>query len=82
MSKCCPSTTVQFINKSQSTIPYTEQMRDLYGRVPRVQIAYFDPEANDYYISNNQTLVKLTGNPVSNIVIDHGGVSTGMVKIH
>lgn len=77
---CCPSNIVTFFNQEQTEITYSEANRLQFGRVPKVQVSYYDPISNDYYISNNQTSVALIGNPVSQIRVNHGGVSTGLVK--
>lgn len=77
---CCPSNIVTFSNQEQTVINYSEALRNQFGRVPKVQVSYFDPVSSDYYISNNQTAVALIGNPVSQIRVDHGGLSSGIIK--
>jgi hypothetical protein len=78
---CCTPTIFPFYNVATSTIDYSPLLREKYGRVPQVQVSYYDEEADEYYVSNNSTRVSLSGNPVNSIAVDHGGAASGIVRI-
>lgn len=78
---CCLPYIQAFSNKEISIINYPQSLRDVYGRVPQVQVLYWDVYANEYYVSHTSTRVALTGNPVDTITINHGGLATGIIKI-
>lgn len=77
---CCPPIIVPFYNVSTSAIGYGAEQRRMHGEVPQVQVTYYDPEADEYVLSNS-TRIALTGNPVDQINIDHGGPNTGVIRI-
>lgn len=65
---CCNITYRTFVNEAVTTIPYT-------GAVPTVTVSYLvDGEWN----ISVATSIKLVG---GNIVVDHGGIATGVVKV-
>jgi hypothetical protein len=75
---CCPQNIIPFNGVSSSTIVYTQAMRNQWGRVPRIEIIYADN--GEYYVAN-QLGVRMYGSPVNQIVIDHGGPQTGIIKL-
>lgn len=42
---------------------------------------YYDEVTEEFVVSNNTVRVALTGVPVDQIDIDHGGLQTGIIKI-
>lgn len=78
---CCPSNITTFSNATETVIGYSDSLRETFGRVPKIEVYYRDPIANDYYISNNQSAVSLIGNPVNQIKVNHGGPASGAIKI-
>jgi hypothetical protein len=78
MPRCCEETKFQFNNASTTTIAYSDAMRDMYGTQPRVFVWYYDPVTGEFYLSTFFTVIKFNG---SNINIDHGGPSTGIVVV-
>lgn len=78
---CCTPTIFPFANVVSSTIDYNAGLRAKYGRVPQVQVLYYDSEAGELLVSNNTTRIALTGNPVNSIAIDHGGMQSGIIRI-
>lgn len=78
---CCAPTIVPFYNVASSRVNYTDTLRNTYGNVPKVEVSYFDEDNNEFYISNNQTRVSLSGNPVNMININHGGPASGVIRI-
>lgn len=77
---CCPDTKFSFFNTSTTSIAYTPALRELYGNTPHVEVLYWD--GTQYVRQGIFTEVRLVGSPVTSIVIDHGGISQGMVKIN
>lgn len=79
---CCPSHILPFNNTLVSTIGYTETMRSIYGRYPDVQI-YYREDSGEYVRAINPSGIRLTVNHdlVETITVDHGGNSTGFIKI-
>lgn len=78
MPKCCIPTQIVFSNAESTTVTYDQAMRDKYGVQPKVYVYYYDPVANEYYLSPWYTVMKFNG---SQITVDHGGPSSGMLVI-
>lgn len=78
---CCPLNIVPFNNESVSVVSYSQTFRDTYGQRPKVQVLYYDSIAGNYYVSNNQSSVRLSGSPTDTITVDHGGSAVGLIKI-
>lgn len=76
---CCPQIETQFNNVSSSTIAYTSLMQQQFGNTPRVFVYYYDPDTDEYYLSNAFfTRVAFVG---GNILIDHGGPQSGYIVV-
>lgn len=75
---CCPTTPVQFVDEASTTIAYTPIMQEQYGPTPRVFVWYRDEVTGELVASSWFTLMKVQG---GNIVVDHGGPSTGFIVI-
>lgn len=67
---CCDVTTVIFVNQSITTIPWTTTDK------PVVQVAYQQTDGT----YNFSFFVNIKRTPTE-IIIDHGGPATGVVKI-
>lgn len=78
---CCPPTIIPFSNVPFSEFGYSELMRTQHGSVPKVEVLYFDTETNEFYLSTSQSTVTLSGNPVNNVYVDHGGPNSGVIKL-
>lgn len=77
---CCTPTIFPFYNIANSTIDYSAVLRNKYGRVPQVEVLYWDEDAQEYTLSNNPG-VSLSGNPVNSIEVNHGGLQTGIIRV-
>jgi hypothetical protein len=77
---CCPPTIITFYNVPSTTVDYSQALRDLHGRVPKVEVSYWDEDNDEYYLSTANR-VSLHGSPVSSIIVDHGGSGTGILRI-
>lgn len=73
----CDPTVIEFTNKANLTIPYTTSMKDKYGVVPTVQIWIYV----DGVLQNVGVVATFDTMPPDNIIIDFGGVSSGVVVI-
>lgn len=69
---CCTTTTIPFVNEAVTTVPYT-------GTRPSIEVAYLNPD-NTYTLGGAGIFSQITFN-ATNFVIDHGGVSSGIVKL-
>jgi len=67
---CCNTNITPFSNESVTTLSYT-------GQRPTVDVAYLEPD-NTFSTSGKFTQVQITA---SQVIIDHGGPSSGYVKI-
>jgi len=75
---CCPSNIVPFFDVATSVIPYAGQ----FGPEPKVSLYYRDPDTGQWYTVNAFMGTSVHFDPVlSEILIDHGGILTGFVKI-
>ena len=77
---CCTPTIVPFVNAAISTISYPSGLKTLYGNYPRVQIIYYDNDAAEYVVATplEESRVAFNG---TQIIIDHGGNQSGLIKI-
>lgn len=72
---CCPATIVTFTNQPSSTIGYTGGLAEQYGPEPNVQVFY---KEGTEFVQSEFSEVKFNG---STIIVDHGGLNTGIIKI-
>lgn len=70
---CCPAILNSFVNESITTIPYTNELRSIYGTRPFVQVVYRNDEG-EYQVAN--VGITIAG---GNITVDHGGPMTGLI---
>lgn len=76
---CCNPIVIPFYNQSTSTVAYGPALQSQFGQAPNVNVTYWD--GVQYVQAGITTQVKFTGFPVTQIDVDHGGVSTGLIKI-
>lgn len=67
---CCTPTITNFILETVTTVPYT-------GNRPIVTVLYLQPD-NTFQEAGILTLIQITA---TDVIIDHGGVATGLVKL-
>lgn len=78
---CCNPSVTTFFNVPSTTIGYGPSMQSQYGAAPKVTVLYWD-EANEQYVAAGVfTSISFVGYPVNQIVVDHGGPGTGIIKI-
>lgn len=77
---CCPPTIVPFSNAAITSFPYTVELQSKYGTEPRIEVFYYDA-GTETFIQNNGMPGSQVKDDGVNVVIDHGGVQTGIVKI-
>lgn len=68
MPACCDIKLVTFVNESTTTTPWT-------GDEPTVSVSYLVDGVWQVFV---QTVYKLLP---GSIVVDHGGVNTGVIKV-
>jgi hypothetical protein len=80
-TSCCDKFSFPFSNVAFTDIVLTADIQQQVGPFPKVQITYYDPETDDYYLVNG-----IPGVPVSInsgvLHIDHGGPNTGFIKLY
>lgn len=76
---CCSSTIQPFFNEASTTVIYGPSLQSQYGNAPKVSVLYWD--GTQYVAAGIFTSIAFTGFPVTSITVDHGGVSTGLLKI-
>lgn len=76
---CCTPTIIPFFNTPSSTIGYGPSLQSQYGLAPNVTVSYWD--GAQYVAAGIMTQIKFDGYPVTSITVDHGGISTGLLKI-
>lgn len=76
---CCSPLIVPFYNVSSSTINYGPSLQTQFGLAPNVTVTYWD--GTQYVAAGIMTEIKLVGFPVTQIVVEHGGASSGLIKI-
>lgn len=77
-SQECEPLVIPFNLLESITIPYTQQMKDLYGFVPTVQVWMYNESGE---LQNMGVSVTFDDYPPDNILIDFGGVGSGIIKI-
>lgn len=77
---CCNPTTIPFFNEASTTISYGPSLQEQYGNAPKVTVVYWD--GTQYVAAGIFTSIAFTGYPVTNITVDHGGSSTGIIKLN
>lgn len=65
---CCNVILEPFVNQSTTTIPYS-------GTRPTVSVSYFIDGVWQVFVASVVTLF------AGSIVVDHGGLSTGVVRV-
>jgi hypothetical protein len=85
---CCGETTeIKFIDALETIIPYGPVLQAKHGITPTVFVMYYEPgpdgdEENSFFrIGGTLTPIFLDGDPTTQIRINHGGKSTGIVKL-
>lgn len=79
---CCPYDNIPFFEEAVSVIPYTPAMQAAYGPEPHLSIYYQNPLTLLWYTINLIMGTDVRFNDTLNeIIIDHGGIFTGFVKI-
>lgn len=58
---------------------YGPALQTQFGQAPNVTVTYWD--GTQYVETGIMTQVRLVGFPVMQIVVDHGGEATGLIKI-
>ena len=74
---CCPPYLQSFSNVSLTIVPYGAAMKSKYGIAPNINTYFFDNIASEYVISF-VPLARILGDTIE---VDHGGPSTGYIKI-
>lgn len=72
---CCPESITTFAGVSSTTVPYNGE----YGANPKVTVVYLQDGV--WVASGIMTHVSMIGTPVTQVKVDHGGVSTGIIKL-
>jgi hypothetical protein len=75
--KCCNLSIIPFDGQAATVINYTADLKSRFGPVPSIDVYYRE-------ISGEHVKGEVAVNldyPVTRIRIDHGGVSSGYVKI-
>lgn len=79
---CCPSNIVPFFDEAVTVVPYSDSMKAAFGPEPHVSVFYKDPVTGIWYtISGIMGTEVKYDESLSEILIDHGGVLTGFIKI-
>lgn len=80
---CCNTpTTFKFISSARTEIVYGPSLRTKHGTWPHVYVYYYQPdEDGEIIIMGVFTRVSMVGSPPTKIIVDHGGVATGIIKI-
>jgi hypothetical protein len=76
---CCTPLIIPFFNKTSSTVSYGPALQTQFGPAPNVTVTYWD--GTQYVEAGIMTQVSLVGYPVTQIIVDHGGEATGLIKI-
>jgi len=76
---CCNPTISTFFNEAITTFGYGPSLQAQYGAAPKVNVYYWD--GTQYVASGVFTSISFTGYPVTSVTIDHGGASTGIIKL-
>jgi hypothetical protein len=76
---CCSPTIVPFFNAATSTIDYGPSLQLQFGQAPNVSVSYWD--GTQFVAAGITTQIKFDTFPVTQIIVDHGGPATGIIKI-
>lgn len=76
---CCNPTIIPFFNAATTTVSYGPAFQSQYGLAPTVTVSYWD--GTQYVAAGIMTQIKFDTYPVTQITVDHGGISTGILKI-
>lgn len=75
---CCTPILTSFQNVATTTIPYPQSLRDVYGNIPTIKIAYLE---NGEYKESTGFITHVSLD-TDQITIDHGGEATGVIKLN
>jgi len=76
---CCSPTIIAFHNTPSTTFGYGPSMVLQYGQAPKVDVIYWD--GTKYVSAGIMTQIKFDTYPVTQVTVDHGGASSGLIKI-
>jgi hypothetical protein len=76
---CCNPIVVSFFNAATTTVGYGPSLQSQFGLAPNVNVSYWD--GTQYVNAGITTQVKFNTYPVTQIIIDHGGPATGLIRI-
>lgn len=74
----CEPTEITFTNKTTLNIPYTAALKAMYGDMPTVQIWIYN---GDGLLQNIGIEALFDSYPVNTILLDFGGLASGVIKI-
>ena len=77
---CCPQTILNFADVTNSIFPYTEAMKFTYGAKPKVDVFYYNVEDGKFHNNNGMPTSEVSFDG-DFIYIDHGGLSSGYLKV-
>lgn len=72
---CCPESITTFAGGSSTTVPYNGE----FGPKPTVTVLYIIDGV--WTAAGVFTQISLIGEPVTSVKVDHGGISTGIIKL-
>lgn len=75
----CEPVELQFINQATMTIPWTAYLNDKFGPLPSIEVWVYDPVTEE--LIKPGIVAKLDTYPPTEIRLDFGGISSGIVKI-
>lgn len=79
---CCVEPSVfLFTNQLRTEIVWGDVMRTRHGHSPSVFVYYYSSVDGSFSIVGDYTKIAFVGNPLTKIVVDHGGLSTGFLKV-
>jgi hypothetical protein len=76
---CCSATITQFFNTPSTTINYGPTLQALHGAAPKISVLYWD--GTQYVAAGVMTNISFDTYPVAQIVVDHGGPASGIIKL-
>jgi hypothetical protein len=74
----CAPTEIPFVHASTMVIPWTAYLNDKYGPLPSIEVWVYDENGD---LIKPGIVAKLNGYPPTQVYIDFGGDSSGIVKI-
>lgn len=75
---CCPPILTTFLDAEETIIPYPQSLRDVYGNVPTIKVAYLE---NGIYKESAGFITHIALD-TDEIKINHGGPATGVIKLN